>query len=400
MLRYKVRKGNEIGGTVNLEVPLSTAFGLVPNRNSIINEKFFERAKETLIPEIRDMEKVVLYPAVCKKSDDGTLKFDLADEININFHFRNRIIDENKWMISTGWAAIEGKGWNEKYFHDADDATHGNYNTGSTEYDASSDLIGFLGFDDDDIKYQKSKVKQSFLRLLYYSSNDIINKSLITYTTSFLDSNKLFSKYTSLRNNSDFLNYYNGSNALTDDNAPKNVFSCFEPAAVDEKYKGLRLSSQILLKSKMFSDASSDGFYMYLFKEDAPSKVPKRLYLKGEFNNAGYGKTVSLTIPHTVNDDETISVIQYSSPDFPTTYTKDYTLHTDGGEEITSESGKTFDYEKYNNNTFLPVDCVYDENLRKYIYYFPWDLEGGNGTATNDFKNKKITLNFWEPKLV
>ena len=154
------------------------------------------------------------------------------------------------------------------------------------------------------------------------------------------------------------------------------------------------------MKDKYNDDASSDGFYLYMFKQDAPSEEPIDLYLKAEFNNAKYGKTVNLMLPvgddgvpirfgDTVVDDSgnTINV-------FPQFFTKDV-------------SGQTlFDFDAYYNSLFINIKCKYEKNLKKYIYYFPWDpkvqvKKMGNKPyqVSNDLESRKITLNFFEPRL-
>lgn len=409
MLRYRVTTTTTTpGNSINIQVPLESNFDIGLNKSALINEKYFERIKENLLPSIVDMEKVVLYPAVYRKNGDGTVELDLANEIEINFHFRNRF-QKNSWDIINGWSTNDTLGWNLEFFADSNDDTttpeytsengKHTYNTGSTEFDSQSDLIGVLGFSNDDIKYQKSKVKQSFLRLMYYDSKDPFNRGLIAYSTSFLDTNKLFTKYTNIINNDEFIDYYNGNKTLFSEDSPKNSITCFEPRIVSDAvtnapvdYKSLRLSTQITLKSKQYTDASSDGFYLYLFKMDAPTKVSKRLYLKGEFNNAGFGKTVSLVVPNKTNDDGSVEILRYSASTFPQDYTETYPLIDSTGGTITN-GGVTFNFDKFNNDSYLPVECVYDETKKKYLYYFPW------AGATNDFENKKITINFWEPRL-
>ena len=46
-----------------------------------------------------------------------------------------------------------------------------------TEY--QSDLLSYLGFTNDDVKYQKSKLKKSFLRISFYDSDNIGNQNLL-----------------------------------------------------------------------------------------------------------------------------------------------------------------------------------------------------------------------------
>lgn len=379
MLRYKVNIRNNNGSGVNIPLPLTNDIDPTLRKNELTTEKYFDRVKENLVPSIVDMEKVVLYPAI-KNGDE----FMLADEIEMNFHFRKRIDNEGRnpsWEVTEGWSIIEDAEWNDKFYKDQMDDDHGDTYP-LDKVDNISDLVGFMGFTNDDIKYQRNRVKQSFFRLMYYDSDGVLGKNMLTYSTSFLDINKLYSKYSTMIGNEEFISYYNGSQTLVSNDAIPNSFTCFEPSAIDEKYDSLRLSSRLTLKSRDYTDASSDGFYLYLFKEDAPSYEPQRMYLRTEFNNAGYGKTINLTMPLKENDG-TYETIKRADADFPTNY------HTTAFDD----KGNKFDFEKFQRDSYIPVECIYYKPLKKFIYYFP--IEGD----VNNVADKKITLNFWEPKL-
>lgn len=58
-----------------------------------------------------------------------------------------------------------------------------------------SDLLSYLGFSNNDVKYQKSKLKKSFLRISFYDSDNIANQNLLHTSTIFIDSGELFAKY-------------------------------------------------------------------------------------------------------------------------------------------------------------------------------------------------------------
>ena len=376
MLREKININSASGSSLNIEVPLSSSFSLDLKKESAVTDHF-NRLKDELIPAIVDMEKVVLYPAVFNKS--GQLKE--ASEIDINFHFRKRIPDGFKTM-SSGWTTNDSFDWNGRYYDPASTNNDTREYEGDKPERGRSDLIGFLGFTNDDIKYQRNRVKQSFLRMMYYDSDDIINKNLLTYSTSFLDAGKLYSNFSLMRNNKDFIEYPDGQNKLVDNEATKFSFTCFEPREVDEKYDELRLSSGIVLKSKEDTSASSDGFYLYLFKSDAPDgKTAKDLFLRAEFNNAGYGKTIAFTMPNKRPDGELIT------PEWRDNYVQN--VFFDG----TSEIGEKFNYDLWHNDTYLPVKCVYDEERQRYYYYFPWNEE------VNRFDEGRIVLDLYEPKL-
>jgi hypothetical protein len=125
--------------------------------------------------------------------------------------------------------------------------------------------------------------------------------------------------------------------------------------------------------------------------------------LKAEFNNAKYGKTLNLMLPISstgvpIRFGDTGTTVSGETVDaFPMDFT------------IENESGQTmFDFDSYYNSLFINVKCRYDKTLRKFIYYFPWDPEvqkqrmedlGVEYRLSNDVENRKITLNFFEPRV-
>lgn len=405
MLRYRVNPRltssvDENGASsVNLSVPLQSNFALDMTQDLVSDEMFFEKIKADVLPKITDYEKIVMYPAIYTGTHDGVDEVSLADEIEINLHFRRRwhyedVSSQNYHrVIADGWLTNDTYDWTTGQTFDVEGRDFKGDPFDPTDYDERSDLVGYLGFDDNDIYYQKSKVKKSFLRLLYYDSKDVLNKNLLTYSTSFLDSGKLFSKYSLIRNNTSLFKY------VAESEKYDNEMVMFEPGqqftsgkkgderdeeiSQNKKYDTLRLSTTITLKDKYNDDASSDGFYIYLFKQDAPSEKPVNLYLKAEFNNAKYGKTLNLMLP--VKDG---LPVRFASDDFP----KDFTI---------TENGKSkFDFDRYYNSLYVNVKCKYDKDLKKYVYYFPWDPNEQSGyTVSNDAEKKKITLNFFEPKV-
>lgn len=418
MLKYvinpRMNRRTEIsGGTdMNIDIPLGGNFSLDGMQDMLSNEKFFEKIKGDVLPAIVDKEKIVVYPAVYYvEPETGDEKFALADEIEINFHFRRRwqYRGTNR-IITDGWSTDDRYGWTTGQTNCEEGRDYDGRPFDPTNYDEHSDLVGYLGFDDDDIYYQKMKVKKSFLRLMFYDSKNVLNKNLLAYSTSFLDSGKLFTKYSLVRNNDKLFKYVNETEYYENEmvmfepgrqpvlETPKTDFE-FENA----KYDDLRLSSGIILKDKYNDDASSDGFYLYIFKQDAPSERPIDFYLKAEFNNAKYGKTLNLMMPISstgvpIRFGDTGTTVSGETVDaFPMDFT------------IENESGQTmFDFDSYYNSLFINVKCKYDKTLRKFIYYFPWDPEiqkqrmeelGVEYRLSNDVENRKITLNFFEPRV-
>lgn len=376
--------------TVKIDIPLQMNFALDAQQELVSNEMFFEKIKADVLPKITDMEKIVIYPAVYGGEDEDGPILSLADEIEINMHFRRRWHDTPNREIADGWLTNDTYGWTTGKTGDDDSTVFD-----ATNYDERSDLVGYLGFEDNDIYYQKTKVKKSFLRLMYYDSKSLLNKNLLTYSTSFLDSGKLFTKYSMIRNNEKLFKYVQESEKYDNEMVmfePGEQGNTDEEKDYNKKFDSLRISSMITLKDKYNDDASSDGFYIYLFRQDAPSEIPIDLYLKAEFNNAKYGKTVNLMIP--MGDDGV--PVRFVDSGFP----MDFIIEYDDGKQ-------KFDFDRYYNSMYINVKCKFDKNLNKYVYYFPWDPgvqldkmeEGKEYTVSNDADKRKITLNFFEPRI-
>lgn len=413
MLTYKInpRLNNEVDdngkSSIKIDVPMQYNFGLDIYQDILSDEKFFEKIKSDVLPDITDMEKIVVYPAVYNgDNDDGSPMLFLADEIEFNLHFRRRWFYESNGsnrIIKNGWITNDRNYWTTEKDTSYSNDLHGE-KSDDIGYDEKADLVGYLGFDDNDIYYQKSKVKKSFLRLLYYDSNDLLNKNLLTYSTSFLDSGKLFTNYSRIRNNKDLFRLVKESETLD------NEMVMFEPGNGDpekdeeenkayKKYDKYRISTKITLADKYNDSASSDGFYIYMFKSDAPSEIPINLYLKAEFNNAKYGKTVNLILP--VGEDGVPIRFMEEDRDGNRLFPLDFIKET-GDTDTTN-----FDFDKYYNSLLVNVKVKFDKTLNKYVYYFPWDpevqrskmVEGKEYTVSNDIESRKITLNFFEPKM-
>ena len=55
------------------------------------------------------------------------------------------------------------------------------------------------------------------------------------------------------------------------------------------------------MNNKHVTDTSSEGFYLYIFREYAEKLHPKPIYMKIEFNHAGIGKQIPFLILLKVN---------------------------------------------------------------------------------------------------
>ena len=314
---------------------------------------------ETAIPDIIDMERFKYSPVIMRVNE-----YELAKSITLDLHFRRRDVVDNVEskvaqngsypIYSKGWFINEESGntiwWNgmgttdsEGKYTDAeghafDQSLFNDFydNSGKT-----SDLLGYLGFTDDDVFYRKSKLSKSFVRLSFYTSTDPVSQKLLYYSTSFLDATTLFGKYMkqSMLKYEKYGEFENTPIVFYDDNSVS-----------------ARVDCEINIENEFNNLASSEGFNLYLFADDADKtdkgKDYRTIYMKVEFNHAGNGKTIPMVM-----------------------WPKD----DDAFRKITIDS--------FLHDLYIPVRVRYIDG--KFVYYFP--------TAKNE--NGKIRLILFEPKL-
>ena len=296
-------------------------------KTELLSEHFVEKEKKKAINGITDIEKDVYYPCISNLAKN---KFTDVYTIKFNLHFREH--REDDWIVENDslWNGIKQqieyvKGTDEsvkiteeaynaltdeqkaEYVRRAVEGTaeiakvtinnNGTNSVKALTKDDSSDLLTFLNFTNDDVHYQKNKLKKSFLRLLYFDSMNPGNQNLLGYSTIFFDTGDMFAKY---------VRYIEEDNCYSV-GADKKSFGKYKETGkyktgirVDRDIDGddtIRLGSQFVVRSKNTSKASSEGFYVYIWK-DNNSPLPQDLYMKVEFNHAGYGRTLPFMLPY------------------------------------------------------------------------------------------------------
>ena len=340
-----------------------------------------------------------------------------------------------------------------------------------TEY--QSDLLSYLGFDDDDVKYQKSKLKKSFLRISFYDSDNIANQNLLHTATIFLDSGELFAKYiknietedeykatkTVIAQKNPEISFKAGSiltsseyEKLDDDNRKKCVISGellaatggsssdkegytmydkvgmavnrepMRKRALDksldfgdniDELERLRMSSQIVVTDKNSSKRSSEGFYFYTYKSNDNGVYPSDIYMRVEFNHAGYGRVIPFMMPYIRKSEEKL---KENSPGYER-YTEtnrndkiktfddicyDWSeIDIDKGiknEHLKDDSDIGYSAVRYMKYCHIKWKYRYDKHTQKHIYYLDPDVYGTGVTSENNHGNN-IILNLYEGKI-
>lgn len=308
-------------GNLRVSIPISEDFAADMMSEDVFDTFSRERA-EKAINEIVDYEKAVFVPCFGENKLYNTIKY--------NIRLRDR--------SNETWTVEDNKYW--FYYPDRSltpiDGSDG----------VNSDIIGWLGMDDDDVYYQKSKVKNTFLRVSIYNTNDRRTQQLLYTSKIYLNSGKLYGKYLANvqgYNKSDMsYDYTLGENSLTVD------FTC---------------------SSRFNSDSTSEGFYMYLFPSNLINGDDGIVYMKAEFNNAKYGYTVPLTLPRDTNG----NILQ--TP--PLHYIKD-----EGGK-------KSPDMGRLREDMFIPIRIFKNDDGKYY-----WSFNVGGLAEKED-----IEITLFEPRI-
>lgn len=312
-----------------------------------VNELFVKKVKDSIIPDFIDLEKVKYAPAFIDSSTTPTMTY-LATGLTFNLHFRTRVQGVNKYTFEDVWHLNDetetwnGNGPNETVnFSDLYE---------NPDFVNSSNLIGFLGFTDDDIYNQKNRVKQSFLRLSFYDSIDPLTQNLLYYSTIFLDSGDLFGKYVKRKawleeNNEDY------------DHLEDPVV--WSPTANTDTCSAV--TCQLMVNDEYDMTRSGEGFNLYLFRQDAPIENDvQTIYMKVEFNHAGIGRTVPL--------------IYWPKED---------------------NKPKKLTIENYLETLYIPIKITLGE--KGYVYSFPYAATNRNNGIV--WENDRLVFNLFEPMI-
>ena len=249
-----------------------------------VNELFVNKIKKSIIPNFIDLEKIKYAPSF--KSDDSVY---LATGLTFNLHFRTRVSvdstdDEKKYYFDDTWHFNDTLNtWNGNGLEDTARVRDELYR--DEKFINSSNLLGYLGFTDEDVYNQKNRLKQSFIRLSFYDSPNPLEQNLLYYSTIFLDSGDLYGKYVKRKA------WLEEAIEGYDQNKYPVVWSS---AATTDPCEPV--TSQLIVNDEYDMTRSGEGFNLYLFREGAPvdEKDVQDIYMKVEFNHAGIGRTVPL----------------------------------------------------------------------------------------------------------
>lgn len=372
--------------SVPLSLDMSTDTSL--NKDDLIqNDYVNDRIQENINP-IVDMEKDVYYPAYKQGN-----KFIPITEIEFNLHFRTRDLDS--------WKVIEDD--TENYGGNLRSTTSDKSNWFITDYypyknvidnndgkpatlsmlremQRSSDLMGLLGFTYNDIKYRKKKISKSFIRLSFYSTPNPQNQVLLATSTIFLDVNKLFKKFmfnnmNAIKNNKEISliesAFTTSNNEITADELSEQIDSSPLKFTINNY---TRFDSKIIVDDKYNTTTSSEGFYLYLFREYSTELRENTIYLKVDFCHANNGLVIPFIIPNI--DGNPV-----------------YLENLNDVKKMKEGIAMTDVYD----NMYIPLKVKYSLNDKKFFYYLPDEYVENHALGVSD--NTIMMFNLFELKI-
>lgn len=369
--------------TIDIPVEMNAMFGLNSNQEDLFNNDYVNNVIEESINKPIDYEKRQFVMNYLTNRDSTTNNDYVIDITDTKFEWNEGKLkiggnindDDNLFLVNNLTFDLYFRDRNvvEQYIKDGVNyVDFGDWETGDENYwfdqniedngfpsKMGGDLLGNLGFNDDDVYYQKDSLKKSFLRLSVYDSPHREIQKLLCYSTLFFDTNVLYKKY---------VDFYLKNKGVKR-NGIQYVFN-----------DGSELKASFTCANKFKQDASSDGFYLYLFDKVVEGDVYTTLYLKVEFNNAKTGKTVPLMWPG--ETDEVSSGYYINDGVYSGTTTsrnwggngsKPYlkkcpvnyvTTYTENGKKT-----KEINSQKLLNDLYIPIGVKYNFKTNEYNWF-------------------------------
>ena len=134
-----------------------------------------------------------------------------------------------------------------------------------------------------------------------------------------------------------------------------------------------RLSSRLVVDNKYDTDTSSEGFYIYMFRQYSQNLHPKPIYMKIEYNHAGIGKTIPFFIPMVFDNK--------NNPTSAMTFINDM-----------EDLKKGIPLSQVSQQSYIPLDAVYDFKNKEYAYVF-------DNRYIGNIEDGVLNLNLFEMKI-
>lgn len=393
----------------SIDIPLSQGFEINLFQNELLQKEFVDVEKKKAINKITDMERGVYHPVYYESGGESAND---VKKIIFNLHFREH--QGENWVASPGsfWNGTKTDKNQEKVkLLDCVNNSQGtipyfSYNNASRQ----SDLLSYLDFNNNDVRYQKNKLKKSFLRLSFFDSMNEANQNLLSYAKIYMDTGNLFSKYAKNISDEPYFSlseeegeyvpikdlvglktnrepYGTRYNYDTGDNVP--ITERSEDMGSMFYVENKRLSSQFVITDRNNSNRSSQGFYLYLWKESEEGLLPQYIYMKVDFNHAGYGRTIPMMLPFW--DKEV-----HSNKSGFKTFEEILTDWSPGSNEAVRDN--PYDVKQYKNFSYIRLVARFDKDKKMGIYYLDPDIYKRSDTNTY-FEDGNLFINLYEAKI-
>ena len=333
-----------------------------PLQDDLVERDFVKRKTEEVINPIVDMEKDVYIPKYIPthKYVGSATNFKPIDEIRINLHFRTR--NEDTWKVNDGYNLVDTSGKTDNWFVTDFYPYKGmlSATTSANTLQETSDIMGLLYFTNDDIFYQKQKVGKSFVRLTFYDTPDQNTQSLLCNSCVFFDYHSMFKTY--MDNSQKGINEFCIAGETSSSTRPIKI--SVKTEVIDKKTnnptidEAHRISSRLTVKNKYETTTSSEGFYLYIFREYSENLRPKPIYMKVEFNHAGIGRTIPFTIP-----------MKWTNPDGDNIENPERPLMLSATTDV-EEMKEGIPLSRVRTQLYIPLYAVYDFKNKEYAYVF------------------------------
>ena len=323
---------------INLGLLSDDSFDL--NKEELSNE-YIKANTSNRVNKILDYEKVMFEPVWREQNEEGAILKDVK-KIRFNLFLRERNFDKD-----TGeWYVPDENGWNSL----KKSLTTNNKMVFDNELknNKKGDLLGSIGFTDDDVLNQSNRLAKTFIRLSFYDTPNRATQTLFYYSTIFINTSKQYAKY--MRNISSEVN--------------NNISYVDKPNDDDE----LALCCNFECFNKYNMSGSSEGFYLYMFPNIVNGLDVTTMYMKVELNHSLYGKTIPLICPKNEKDKFDLPQLHYEYTD--------------------STSGRYTNLNQLYKDMYIEVKLKYDKENNRYIWYIP-------GTD-----NGEININLYEPRII
>ena len=336
------------------------------------------------IPEYENGKAITPDEYLKRHSNEIDKKLKRVNEIKFHLYFRSKVFtlydDDGNVIPITGnteatdyvdfgtWQTDNNGYWNSytlRSDHKALEMVYKNYNV-------YGDLLGYLGFTDDDVYYQKDALKKSFIRLSFYDSPNRETQKLLYYSTIYFDSNVLSAKY------------INDLNVWRETEGYSPMFNQLVFGYDIKRIGGKKasvLTAEMSCTDKYDNTSSSDGFYLHLFDKLVSGDTCTPIYMKAEFNNAKFGKTVPMIRPIFSSSNKRIPPTNSS---FPREYMR----------AKMNEEGKIYnwtDMDMLLQDMYIKIYIKYNFNTHQFVWFVP--------QSEDDYINNTLTFDLFEPRI-